>query len=169
MSEFPNLDERLPRRDASPAPIGGGLPRHRYAEAFERLRVRSEAHAVRTGQRPTVLLATLGPSAVHSGRSSFAANLFYAGGIATVIADGDPAVAAESLAASGATVACLCSSDRVYAEGAAPAARALAAAGALRVWLAGSPGGYDGVDGYLYAGCDAVAVLESTLADLGVA
>jgi len=35
------------------------------------------------------------------------------------------------------------------------------------VWLAGK--GYEGVDDYLYAGCDAVAVLDTTLRDLGVA
>ena len=41
--------------------------------------------------------------------------------------------------ASGAKLACLCSSDEVYAEQAAEAAKALAAAGAT-VHLAGRPG-----------------------------
>ena len=40
-------------------------------------------------------------------------------------------------------------------------------AGAVRVWLAGK-GGYEGVDGNVYAGCDAIDVLNTTLDDLGV-
>jgi len=50
---------------------------------------------------------------------------------------------------------------------------AAGAAGARTIWLAGRPAEHsaehDGVDGYLYAGCDAIAVLETTLRDLGVA
>jgi methylmalonyl-CoA mutase len=48
-------------------------------------------------------------------------------------------------------------------------AAALRAAGATRVWLAGPPGDYDGVDSYLYSGCDALDVLSTTLRDLAVA
>jgi len=46
-------------------------------------------------------------------------------------------------------------------------AAALREAGAIRVWLAGR-GSYDGVDGNVYTGCDAIRVLETTLDDLGV-
>ncbi|MFB9431518.1 methylmalonyl-CoA mutase small subunit [Streptoalloteichus tenebrarius] len=177
VSEFPNLAERLPERAPAPAPSGGGLPRHRYAEEFEALRDRSDAHLAATGSRPAVFLATLGPVAAHTARATFAANLFQAGGIETPTsgATADPGEIATAFTASGATVACLCSSDKVYAESAAPVARALKAAGAIRIWLAGKPGeraGSDaesGVDGYLFAGCDALDVLRTTLRDLGVA
>ncbi|SHF01210.1 methylmalonyl-CoA mutase small subunit [Streptoalloteichus hindustanus] len=177
VSEFPNLTERLPERAAAPAPVGGGLPRRRYAGDFEALRDRSDAHLAATGTRPTVFLATLGPVAAHTARATFAANLFQAGGVETPTSGTtlDPEEIASAFAASGATVACLCSSDKVYAEAAAPVARALRAAGASRVWLAGRPGeraGTDaesGVDGYLFAGCDALDVLRTTLRDLGVA
>ncbi|MDM4719558.1 methylmalonyl-CoA mutase family protein [Micromonospora sp. WMMA1363] len=172
VSEFPDLEERLPIRPPAPAAPGGGLPRHRYAEPYEALRDRSDAHTVATGARPTVFLATLGPAAAHNARAGFAANLFAAGGIATVrppVGDDDPARLAAEFAASGARVACLCSSDRGYAESAESVARALADAGAVRLWLAGGPAGHTGVTDYLYAGCDAVAVLETTLRDLGVA
>ncbi|GAA4457723.1 methylmalonyl-CoA mutase subunit beta [Phytohabitans houttuyneae] len=163
VSEFPQVDERLPRQPAEVAtPPAGGLPRHHYAEAFERLRDRGDAHAAATGSRPVVFLATLGPPPAHTARATFAANLFAAGGIAAVTG------AVEEFAASGAPVACLCSSDRTYTDAATPAARALAAAGARRIWLAGKPGGYEAVDGYLYSGCDAVDVLETTLRELGV-
>ncbi|MFC0529731.1 methylmalonyl-CoA mutase family protein [Phytohabitans kaempferiae] len=167
VSEFPQLDERLPREPATAAtaPSAGGLPRHHYAEAFERLRERSDAHAAATGARPTVFLATLGPPSAHTARASFAANLFAAGGIAAVTGDGQTA---EAFRASGTAVACLCSSDRVYGDAAEAAASSLAAAGARRIWLAGRPGGYEAVDSYLYSGCDAVEVLETTLRDLEV-
>ncbi|MEU1812626.1 methylmalonyl-CoA mutase family protein [Micromonospora aurantiaca (nom. illeg.)] len=172
VSEFPNLAERLPVRPPAPAAPAGGLPRHRYAEAYESLRDRADAQAVNTGIRPTVFLATLGPPAVHNARAGFAANLFAAGGIATArppAGDDDPARLAAEFTASGASVACLCSSDRTYAQSAEPVARALSDAGAVRVWLAGPPADHPGVDGYLYADCDAVSVLETTLRDLGVA
>ncbi|WP_285693893.1 methylmalonyl-CoA mutase subunit beta [Actinomadura sp. NBRC 104412] len=164
VSEYPNLAETLPEREPAPRPdaaTGGGLPVIRYAQDFEALRDRSDAHAEATGSRPKVYLATLGPIAAHTARSSFAANLFQAGGIETV--DGPP----EGFAGSGTTVACLCSSDALYEEQAADAARTLRQAGAMKVWLAGK-GSYEGVDSRVHAGCDAVAVLETTLDDLGV-
>ncbi|GAA2051212.1 methylmalonyl-CoA mutase subunit beta [Polymorphospora rubra] len=170
VSEFPNLDEQLPVREPAPRPPAGGLPRHRYAEPFERLRDRSDAHRTATGDRPTVFLAALGPPAVHSARTGFAANLLAAGGIATVTGTGDdPAALVAAFAESGATVACLCSSDKLYAESAGPVAAALTTAGARRVWLAGRPGDHAGVTGHLYAGCDAVGVLTELLHDLEVA
>jgi methylmalonyl-CoA mutase len=161
VSEFPHLGEQLPQRLPAPAfaPAVGGLPRHRYAEDFERLRDRSDAHLAATGSRPTVFLATLGSAASNGPRVTFATNLFAAGGIAVVT--GDPADFA------GTTVACLCGPDKAYAEQAADAAATLRAAGAERVLLAGR-GDHPGVDGHVHTGCDAVAVLTTTLADLGV-
>ncbi|HEY2791290.1 MAG TPA: methylmalonyl-CoA mutase family protein, partial [Micromonosporaceae bacterium] len=160
VSEFPNLGERLQSRRPATAPAGGGLPRHRYAEAYERLRERADA----ADQRPTVVLATLGSQAAAGPRVTFATNLFAAGGIAVSTVDGtDPAALADTEP----VVACLCGPDKAYAEGAETAAAALRAAGATRIWLAGR-GDYPGVDGYVFAGCDAVAALTTTLGDLGV-
>ena len=171
VSEFPNLAERLPVREPAPAPVGGGLPRVRRSQQFEALRARSDARLAATGERPEVFLAAIGPAAAYTARSGFAANLFQAGGIATVLGEGAGAEAlAEAFTASGATVACLCSSDRLYAEQAAEVAAALRGAGAERVLLAGKPGGpgeLPGVDGYVFTGCDAVAVLGSVLDLIG--
>lgn len=167
VSEFPNLDERLPERTPYPAQPGGtgGLPRVYYAEAFERLRDVCD----RLPERPKVFLATIGPIAAYTARATFAASLFQAGGLATVEAGPgtDPAEIAAAFRASGAAVACLCSSDRLYGEHAAAVAAALREAGAKRVWLAGKDG-YDGVDGNVFTGCDAIDVLETTLDDCGV-
>lgn len=64
-------------------------------------------------------------------------------------------------------VACVCGPDRAYAEEAEPTAAALRAAGATRVLLAGR-GDYPGIDGHIAMGGDAIAVLTTVLADLGV-
>lgn len=171
VSEFPLLEEAdLEREPAAPA-AGGGLPRVRYAQDYERLRDHADAHLAKTGSRPSVFLATLGPLAAHTARATFAANLFMAGGIEPVnpgVADGtDDLVAA--FRESGTTVACLCGSDKAYAEQAAEVAAALREAGAASVLLAGRPADYPAVTGYVYKGCDALAVLTGTLETLGVA
>ncbi|MDT0436560.1 MULTISPECIES: methylmalonyl-CoA mutase family protein [Streptomyces] len=160
VSEFPDLAEKPVVRAPAPAAPTGGLPKVRRDEAYEALRARSDAHLAATGARPRVYLAALGPAAAHTARLTFASNLFQAGGIEPVT-DGD-------FAASGAVAACLCSSDALYEERAGEVARELREAGATRVFLAGRPGKYEGVDSYVFAGCDAVAVLSATLDLMGV-
>ncbi|MGY1635047.1 methylmalonyl-CoA mutase subunit beta [Geodermatophilus sp. SYSU D00742] len=161
VSEFPNLTERLPERQPAAEVLpAGGLPRVRAAQEFEALRDRADAAAT----RPQVYLATIGPIARHTARATFAANLFQAGGLATPSGDG-----ASGLADAGTTVACICGTDRDYAESAAALAADLRAAGATQVWLAGKPSlDVDGVDGYVYAGCDALDVLQRVHEHLGV-
>ena len=67
---------------------------------------------------------------------------------------------------SGAGVACLCSSDEVYAAHAIPAAQALQAADAKHIYLAGRPGEQEaalraaGVNDFVFAGGDALAGLQ---------
>ena len=162
-SEFPLLDEQRPEPVAAPepdprpgVPLAGEpttidpLPRHRLSEPYEALRERDG----------TVFLANLGPIAVHTARATFAKNLFAAGGIRTVGTNGasSPEEAATAFAESGATVACICSSDDVYAEQAAATATALKEAGARRVYLAGK-GDYEGVDETVGLGVDVLDVL----------
>ncbi|SFT43333.1 heterodimeric methylmalonyl-CoA mutase small subunit [Geodermatophilus amargosae] len=171
VSEFPNLAERLPARQPAVSPgtrwstagdahPTGGLPRVRAAQEYEALRDRADA----AGERPQVYLATLGPVARHTARASFAGNLFQAGGVATPAGDG-----ATGFADAGTTVACICGTDRDYAESAAALAAELRTAGAEHVWLAGKPSpSVDGVDGYVYAGCDALEVLRTVHDQLGV-
>jgi len=156
VSEFPNLAEKLPSRDPSTASVPtGGLPRVRAAQAFEELR---DAGAGRK-----VYLATIGPIAKHTARASFAGNLFQAGGLETPSGDG-----IEGFAAASTTVACICGTDKDYATEAAALATALGEAGATQVWLAGKPDlDVDGVDGYVLAGCDALAALRSVHEQLG--
>ncbi|MEY9877243.1 methylmalonyl-CoA mutase [Streptacidiphilus sp. MAP12-33] len=177
VSEFPNLAEKAVVREEAPAvrPLGraaqatGGLPQVRRDEAYEALRLRSDAHLAATGARPRVFVAALGPAAAHTPRATFAANLFQAGGIEPVHepVSVDAATAAGAFTASGATIACLCSSDELYGEQAEAVAEALRAAGATRVYLAGRPAEFAHVDAYVFAGCDAPAVLSSALDLIG--
>ncbi|KQP10018.1 methylmalonyl-CoA mutase [Methylobacterium sp. Leaf99] len=176
-SEFPFLAEKpVTTLDVAPlpgeaVPFGSGegltcapLPSRRLAEPYEALREASDAHLAESGKRPRVFLANLGAVAVFNARSTFAANAFAAGGIEAVNEDGFDAAdaAAQAFAKSGARIACLCSSDAVYATHAAAAARALKAAGAARIYLAGKPDEAlkaAGVDSFLYAGADLLALL----------
>ncbi|MFI0990354.1 methylmalonyl-CoA mutase family protein [Streptomyces exfoliatus] len=160
VSEFPHLTEKPVDRAPAPEPPTGGLPRVRRDEAFEALRARSDAHLAATGARPRVYLAALGPAAASSARVAFATNLFQAGGVETVTEG--------TFEESGAREVCLCSSDALYEEQAGTAAAELRAAGAEHVLLAGRPGAYPGVDTYLFAGCDAVALLSTALDRMGV-
>jgi methylmalonyl-CoA mutase len=185
-SEFPNLSEAsvsvLAPPPASTERTGSGgaitvdaLPSIRLAEPFEALRASADI-AEAAGERPKAFLATLGPIAGFTARSGFARNLFEAGGIAAPSGDGFAKAGATDLDAlvaafrgSGAKLACLCGSDDAYATEAVPAAQALSAAGAT-VWLAGRPGEQEaalretGVTNFIFAGCDAIAVLQDALA-----
>jgi len=166
VSEFPDRQRRPDPEPGWQRP-GGGLPQHRYAEAFEALRDRCDAAA-----DPTVVLLTLGPLAHYAARETYAQNLFAAGGVATVsipFVPGEPVALPE-----GATVVCVCGTDDAYGDSIEQAAAAATAAGAQRVLVAGKPGdraardASAGVSGHIYVGCDALAVLEQTLADLEV-
>jgi methylmalonyl-CoA mutase len=143
------------------------LAPHRLAEPFEALRDAADAHLAKTGTRPRVFLANLGPIVEHNTRSTWAWNFLAGGGIEGLTSDGyaDGSAAGAAFKASGARIACLCSSDAIYAKEGEAAAKALKAAGAQRVLMAGRPGEAEaalraaGVDGFLFNGQDAIATL----------
>ncbi|HKS47946.1 MAG TPA: methylmalonyl-CoA mutase family protein [Amycolatopsis sp.] len=169
ISEFPYLAEKPVERVSDPSHVDehGGLPRIRYAQAYEELREMSDAHLAEHGARPKIFLATLGPVAAHTARATFASNLFQAGGVEPV----NPGAVDDVVGAfrvSGATIACVCGSDRSYAEQASAVAAGLREAGAIDVLLAGKPGEYPGIGGYVHTGCDALAALRDVLEKLGV-
>lgn len=140
----------------------------RISEPFEQLRARAEAFEKAASATPTVFLASLGTLAQFSARATWTANAFAAGGVKPA----GPAVYAslEDLVAafrqSGALLACLVSTDDVYEAQAEEAARALKTAGANYLYLAGRPGEREdafreaGVDAFVFAGCDLLAILK---------
>lgn len=148
----------------------------RSSQPFEELRDAADRFAKAAGHPPRVFLAALGNLAVHSTRSTWMKNFLAAGGIEAVSGDGfkDPGEAAKAFGTSRAAVACIASSDRVYADEAEAAAKALKTAGARHVLLAGRPGQREaalraaGVDTFIYAGCDMIEALGGLQSVLGV-
>jgi methylmalonyl-CoA mutase len=140
------------------------------AAPFESLRDRAEAHHSKSGSRPAIFLATLGPLAEHTARADFARNFFAAGGVEAKAAPVPPESVSELAAAfqaSGCKIAVLCGSDKRYAEEAESAAKALKDAGVVALWLAGKHQA-DGVDRHVFMGADVVHELTVALAELGV-
>ncbi len=182
-SEFPNIHEsNVHVLDVAPAPSAketpqfAALPRIRLSEPFEQLREASDAALKQTGARPKVFLANLGKLSDFTARTLYARNFFEAGGIEAVSNDGfasrDEMIAAFK--ASGAKLACLCSADKVYESEAIDAAKALTAAGATQLYLAGRPGEIEaalkaaGVQDFIYVGCDVLATLRAAHDKLGL-
>ncbi|MBV9557127.1 MAG: methylmalonyl-CoA mutase small subunit [Pseudolabrys sp.] len=184
-SEYPDLTEISQNvLDVTPSPAPQEapftvkiepLPRIRLAEPFEALRDRSDTTLKKTGARPKIFLANLGRISDFTARAMFARNFYEAGGIEAVTNDGfksrDDMIAAFK--ASGAKLAILCSSDKVYAAEAVDAAKALTSAGAV-VHLAGRPGDLEGplkdagVKTFIFMGSDVLATLKTVHATLGL-
>jgi len=174
VSEFPDLNTKpievetadaMAFAKASPAvrkpgPDGKAPPLTpaRLAAPFEALRDAAKAKS----DKPKVYLATLGGPSDYAGRVGFAQNLFAAGGI-------EPHVGSAETYRGTKNLVVLCSSDAKYAEEGAAAVKALKAAGAKRVYLAGRPGELEeslraaGVDECIFAGSDAIDVLTRAL------
>jgi methylmalonyl-CoA mutase len=148
----------------------------RLAAPFDRLRDAADAFAAKAGHPPRVFLASLGALSEHAARSTFAANFLAAGGIEAVTGPElhTAADAADAFAKSGTRVACIAGSDQLDHQLAEATAHALKAAGAAQVLLAGRPGAREaqlaacGVDGFIHAGCDSVAMLGELQAALGI-
>ena len=177
-TEFPNLHEALVAvLNAKPvalAPPGeakfkfDALSPMRLAQPFERLRDRSDQILKQRGARPKVFLANLGTPADFTARATFAKSFFETGGIEAIDTEGftDAAALAAVFRTSGAALACLCSQDKVYAGQATAAAKALQAAGAKHIYLAGRANEQEaalraaGVNDFVFAGGDALNVLQ---------
>lgn len=177
MSDFPDLAETLPAvldvakvtvpKESGAVVTVEALPRIRLAEPFESLRDASDKMLTQTGSRPKVFLANLGPLSAFIARATFAKNFFEAGGIEAVTNDGFKShdQMAAAFRASGAKLACLCSSEEVYAKEAVEAAKALA--GAAHMYLAGRPRDLEAalkmacISTFIFAGCDALATLTA--------
>ncbi len=151
---FPGHDE--PTRMAA-------LPAEREAVAFERLRDASDKQLHKTGARPHAFLAAVGQLSDHGWDVSSVVNLLAAGGVTVVRGEGLEGVA-DSIAAyeaSGSRTAVVCAPDELIPD----LARNIKNRGAHRVLVGGRPGAnvdrwrIEGVDGYIFAGCDAIALL----------
>jgi len=151
VTEFPNLAEQLPARDADPLNDRAG----RYGASFEAMRDEPTA--------TPVFLATLGTIAQHTARATFASNLLAAGGIAVEVAGPTSGVDELLAAYDGQPVVCLAGNDAAYAEWGAAAVETLRGAGARHVIIAGRPDAVGAeVDDAAAMGVDALAFLTAT-------
>jgi methylmalonyl-CoA mutase len=134
-----------------------------------------------------MFLANLGAASDFTARATFAKSFFESGGIEAVDYERAPSshqvetgVSPDALTAlatafksSGAALACLCSSDKVYADQAVAAAKALQSAGAGHIYLAGRPGVHEaawrkaGLQDFIFAGGDALATLNEAYQRIG--
>ncbi len=171
LSEFPDMTQTPPPAAGTSAAQASAAPAqtpfepvtlHRLADDYEAERGRADAQAAH-GERPVVFLAALGTPAQSTARVTFAKNLFEAAGIRTQLGG------VEEFAGSGATVACLCSADSVYAEQGEQAAAQLRADGATRIYLAGRGANVPGVDEEVGMGSNVLDFLTRALDELGVA
>ena len=184
VSAFPRLaDDAVkfePFAPVEPIVAGGfsvrALAPQRLAEPFERLRDDADAHKDRTGKRPGVFLACLGDLAVHGARATWIRNFLATGGLEVITSEPlhNSSDAGKAFADSGAAIACICSSDKVYGELGEATAGMLKQAGAQQVLLAGRPKDQEaalkaaGVDQFVFAGGDAIAMLTGLHKTLGV-
>jgi len=175
VSEFPNLSQApvrtLDMPQLSDWSIGEPWPgametceplvQHRLGEGFETLRNLSDDHLKAAGKRPQVFLATLGTPANFTVRATWIANLLASGGIEAVTGGLD------EFDASGLDVACICSSDAIYATEAEASAQTLSRLGAKHIMLAGRPGNIEGllsdagIMQFVHAGQDVLELLNN--------
>jgi methylmalonyl-CoA mutase len=157
---------------SGPSPVSiASLPSVRTAEPFERLRDLSDAYRAKSGERPRVFLANLGPISAFTARATFAKNFFEAGGIEAIMTDGfsDNDKLRQAYIESKAKLSCICSTDEIYEKHALDAAETLRSAGSPLISLAGRPGEREeqltrtGITTFIYAGCDTLEVLSRAL------
>jgi len=136
---------------------------HPFDEAYEHLRDAADDFEEKSGHRPRVFLTGFGSIAQQIGRKTFANSFFQAGGFEVQAHEGNFTVdqAAAEFAASGARIAVICSTDKLYATGVAELAPKLKAAGARSIVLAGHPGAEEA--NYRAAGVDTFIFLRSNV------
>lgn len=169
---FPNLREKppvvkAPDADAQAAvssAAGAGaldeittVKARRAAAGFEELRRAADGFAQRTGARPKVFVAKIGPVKQHKARADFTAGFFAVGGfeMAGKAAFETAEAAAQAAVASGAPIAVLCSTDETYPELVPAFGKALKAAKPeVAFVLAGLPAEATTVAAFREAGVD---------------
>jgi methylmalonyl-CoA mutase len=141
----------------------------RAAAVFEELRRAADVFARRTGARPKVFLAKIGPAKQHKPRADFSAGFFAVGGFEAMgrEAFATAEAAAQAAVGSEASIAVLCSTDETYPALVPVFAREVKAARpGLLVVLAGLPADPAVVEQYRAAGIDEFIHLRASVPDV---
>jgi methylmalonyl-CoA mutase len=166
------------RASAKAGPTVNPVHAQRGAQAFEALRQTAETYVARTGHRPLVFLATMGPLTQHKGRADFATAFLGVGGFETIYPSGfnTPDEAADAALASNAKAVVICSTDPTYPEIVPPLVQKLKKASPdLIVLLAGYPADQveafkaAGVDDFIHLNANCQALLSTLQKQMGVA
>lgn len=157
-NHYPNLGEaaadRIARDPLADQPCGG-IP-------FETIRLRTEAHAAKSGRRCRFLLAEIGDVKMRGARSNFVASFLGCGGFEIVT---QVFKTADEIAAATADVIVLCSSDAEYVGVAAPLVKKLNELGRKTpVVVAGYP--TESLDALKQAGVEDFVHVRSNLVDV---
>ncbi len=160
VNNYPDTAEKAPEIEA-PAPEKSPWPGPRLAEPFEKIRLRTEAHARATGKTPRVLLLERGDPRMRTARAGFCLNFFGCAGFEIVQAEElDP----------GADLVVLCSSDPEYLA----LAREVCPRAKVPVLVAGNPKDQiealqaAGVQGFVHIQSDAIQTLTQWQDRLGL-
>lgn len=157
VNTYPDLTER--RLDHAGS-IGGAS--WRLARPIEKIRLRTERHARKTGRTPKVLLLKRGDLKMKMARARFCLNFFGCAGFAIE--------ESEQLGNSGADLIVLCSSDAEYLD----FAREVCPQARVPVLVAGNPQGpvealrAAGVSGFVHAFSNIVETLAEWQEKLGI-
>ena len=166
------------RASAKAGPTVNSIHAQRGAQAFEALRQAAESYVARTGQRPLVFLATMGPLTQHKGRADFATAFLGVGGFETIYPAGfnTPDEAADAALASGAKTVVICSTDATYPDIVPVLVQKLKKASPdLIVLLAGYPADHveafkaAGVDDFIHVNANCQSLLSTLQKKMGVA
>ncbi len=152
------------------------LIQFRLSEMFEELRIASENFKKKTGSKPKVFLATMGPLKQFKGRADFSRAFFEVGGFEIIYPNGfattDEAV--KSAIDSKAQAVVICSTDDTYPELVPAIVKGIKEKSKdVAVILAGYPKDQieehkkSGVDDFIYLGADAHLVLSTLLKKIG--
>lgn len=150
---------------------------HRLTQVFEELRDAVCAYEAKSGGKPKLFLATMGPLAQYKGRADFTKGFFEVGGFQVLYPAGfdTPDAAVEAAVQSGAQAVVICSTDDTYPQLVPPIVKGLKGKNPdLQVILAGYPKDQveahkaAGIDEFIFMGADVHQVLSRVLTKLGV-
>ncbi|NEP84544.1 MAG: methylmalonyl-CoA mutase, partial [Okeania sp. SIO3B3] len=137
-----------------------------------------EAFAARTGERPKVFLANMGPIPQHKARADFSTGFLQVGGFEIITNNGfdTPEAAAQAAIDSGAPIVVICSTDPTYPEYVPPITEKIKAAKPNTiVLLAGYPADQidahkaSGVDDFIHIRADVYQMMKTLQDKLNVA
>lgn len=153
------------------------IPTQRGSAPFEALRAASEAYLAKTGARPRIFLANMGPLLQHKARADFSTAFFQVGGFDVLGNSGFATVEEAAAAAKAADTAAvvICSTDATYPELVPPLAQLIKAERPdTLLILAGYPTDQvesykaAGIDEFIHLRADVYHVLARVLQTIGV-